>query len=204
MDEIGVLHYEGHLFEIVKPAWAGGMGGIWRLKPGELDFEKPSIHDQHERKTDGAVRADQVFIATAYLMATRSTCERGSVGAVAVQERRIVATGYNGAPPGQPHCTDDGVGCDLSAGDESGCQRAIHAEANLVAWAARAGVRLQGAVVYATHSPCKKCAELLLSCGIDEFHYSKQYRLGEAGMLTRAGVYVVDHGGATYWPESVG
>lgn len=181
------------------------------LRPDRVDWTTVTEHVGNLRRgivlpenyyrSEGQVRADQVFIATAFLMATRSTCTRGHVGAVAVQDRRIVATGYNGAPPGRPHCTD--VGCDLSAGEAAGCQRSVHAEANLVAWAARAGVGLAGALVYSTHSPCKKCAELLLSAGIAEFHFSREYRLGEVGILTQAGIYTMNHGGATYQPNII-
>lgn len=182
-------------FQIVNPEQVD-----WDEVRAQFPIVPVGINPRHYR-SDGQVRADQVFIATAFLMATRSTCTRGQVGAVAVQDRRIVATGYNGAPPGNSHCTD--VGCDLSAGEAAGCQRSVHAEANLVAWAARAGVGLAGAMVYATHSPCKKCAELLLSAGIAEFHYSKPYRLGAAGLLTTSGIYVMDHGGVNYWPQSM-
>lgn len=133
---------------------------------------------------------DEVFLRTALLFAQRSTCTRGHVGAVAVQDRRIVATGYNGAPPGAPECIRPGVGCDLSLGGEAGCQRAIHAEANLVAWAARHGTSLLGATVYCTHSPCGACARLLLAAGISRFAFLKEYRLGRDDILIDGGVMV--------------
>lgn len=139
---------------------------------------------------------DIYFMQVALLTARRSTCERGHVGAVAVQDRRIVATGYNGAPPGSDHCTV--VGCDLSAGVEQGCQRAVHAEANLVAWAARSGVPLLGAVVYATHSPCRTCAQALLSAGIRAYHFTYPYRAGRNDLLLAQGVFVMDHAEADY------
>src|SRR3954471_3069805 len=76
---------------------------------------------------------EELYLAIAQLLRTQSTCTRGKVGALLVRERRIIATGYNGSPPGLPHCLD--VGCDI--GPDGGCQRAIHAEANVLAFAAR-------------------------------------------------------------------
>lgn len=72
-----------------------------------------------------------------------------------------------------------------------GCERAIHAEANLVAWSARHGVELLGALVWATHSPCLKCAQLLLAAGIDQFVYLEPYRLGRPDALADGGVEVL-------------
>src|SRR3954454_7668125 len=109
------------------------------------------------------------------LIARRSTCNRGNVGCLAVQGQRVVASGYNGSAPGSPHCLE--VGCDVPD-ENTGCQRTIHAEANLVAWAARNGAQLEGATVWSTHSPCLKCAQLLVQAGIDIFVYLEPYRLG--------------------------
>lgn len=149
------------------------------------------------------ISRDQLFIRAAYLWAKRSTCTRGSVGAVIVQGKHIISTGYNGAPPGMPHCED--VGCEVDPmesfarmaaslekrpmPDSLGCQRTIHAEANAIAFAANHGISTQGATIYCTHSPCKDCAMLMVSAGIRHFVYAKQYRrtpwdyLGEMGMI---------------------
>lgn len=141
---------------------------------------------------------DEYFAAVVALTGKRSSCRRAGVGAIAIQDRRIVATGYNGPPPGVD-CTAvagpggrpvDGLGCDAQGGNE-GCKRAIHAEANLVAWAARAGVSLQGATVWSTHSPCTPCAQLLLAAGIDQFVYIHDYRLGRPDLLADGGVEVL-------------
>src|SRR6478735_2098258 len=114
---------------------------------------------------------EDFFKQVAELAATRSTCIRAQVGCVLVQYKNIISTGYNGAPPGQPHCTD--VGCDeLLYSDQSGevhttgCRRAIHAEANALAWAARMGHSTLGATLFTTHEPCGTCARLLVSAGI--------------------------------------
>lgn len=125
---------------------------------------------------------------TAHLFAERSTCNRGKVGAVLVANRRIIAHGYNGAPPGLPHCEE--VGCeeltlyehpddnpaDHWAKVELGCQRTVHAEANALAYAARHGIATEGAYLFCTYSPCRKCLELCASAGIAEIIYDKPYR----------------------------
>lgn len=131
----------------------------------------------------------ELFLQVARLFATRSTCTRGQVGVVAVQGGRIVATGYNGSPPKAPHCTD--LECDMSAGEEAGCQRAIHAEANMVAWAARHGASLEGAVVYSTHSACLRCAQLLVSAGISQFVFIEDYRAARLDIFAEGGVMVI-------------
>ena len=143
------------------------------------------------------------FLNIAREIAKASTCTRGNVGAVIVQDRRIVSTGYNGAPPGMPHCTE--VGCDVRTVDKStypepplliemGCQRAIHAELNAIAWAARHGVATDGGIMYATHGPCLKCAQAILAAGIVEVHAIKPYRLSDGRQLLQdAQVTVMFH-----------
>lgn len=106
------------------------------------------------------------FLDIAKTVATRSTCSRLSVGAVAVLDRRILATGYNGAPVGHPHCnhvTNDR------------CQIAVHAEANVVASAAKHGVPLNGCTVYVTHLPCTGCLRLMKNAGVHKIVYANVY-----------------------------
>jgi dCMP deaminase len=125
---------------------------------------------------------DDVFLQWAEWIAQRGTCLRAQVGAVIVKEGRPISTGYNGAPPGLPHCLE--VGCEeptAVAPDGTrfptvGCQRAVHAELNAVAWAARNGVSTEGATMYCTHAPCKTCAEAMLSAGIARLVYARAYR----------------------------
>lgn len=125
---------------------------------------------------------DLYFMEVAHVIRKRSTCTRGSVGAVAVMDRRIIATGYNGSPPGAPHCTE--LGCLVSANHhEAGCQRTLHAEANLIAWAARTGQATLGATLYCTHGPCLNCAKLILSAGFSKLLYGVPYRLSEGIVL---------------------
>ena len=103
--------------------------------------------------------------------ATRSTCPRKHVGAVIVRDKSILSTGYNGSIRGAPHC--DEVGCLLENGH---CVRTVHAEANAIVQAARNGVRLDGAEIYVTASPCFGCFKLIVNAGIRTIHYGEFYR----------------------------
>ncbi|MCA1800270.1 MAG: cytidine/deoxycytidylate deaminase family protein [Actinobacteria bacterium] len=104
---------------------------------------------------------DEYFISVARLAASRSTCLRLSVGCVLVVNKQIIATGYNGSAPGQPHCTD--AGCYL---DGESCQRTIHAEVNALGQAARRGVAVDGATAYVTHTPCLHCGKAMAAAGV--------------------------------------
>src|SRR5438105_11911855 len=109
---------------------------------------------------------------TAKLFAKMGTCDRARVGVVIVRDRHILAHGYNGSPPGMPHCAE--VGCEI--GDNGGCRRAIHAEANSIAYAATKGVPLYGSTMYTTHQPCISCAQLIVAASIGEVIYLEPYR----------------------------
>lgn len=103
--------------------------------------------------------------------ATRSTCPRKSVGAVIVRDKAVLATGYNGSIRGLPHCSE--AGC-LMENDH--CVRTVHAEANAILQAARLGVRIAGAEIYVTASPCWDCFKLIANSGIGEVKYGEFYR----------------------------
>lgn len=135
---------------------------------------------------------DEYFLQLARQAATRSTCLRRQVGAVLVRDKRILATGYNGAPRGVAHCLD--VGClreelGIPSGERHELCRAIHAEQNAVIQAALHGVAIEGATLYATVHPCILCAKMLINCGVREIHYLEGYPddLSKA-MLAEAGV----------------
>lgn len=144
-----------------------------------------------------------VFMSIAYVFAHRATCPRAAVGVVIARDSHIVSHGYNGAPPGMEHCTQ--VGClmpekyiyeDDSEGYhyrrvEEGCQRAVHAEANAISYAAKQGVSVWGAVMYSTHEPCLKCAQLIVGAGISEVVWHEPYREGASQFLSDAGVIVI-------------
>jgi dCMP deaminase len=113
---------------------------------------------------------DDYFLDVAFVVATRSTCNRAHVGAVLVRDRRILTTGYNGAPAGLPHCDD--VGHLMVAGH---CVRALHAEQNAIIQAALHGVSIGGATAYVTHQPCLTCSKMLIQAGIRRVVYAGNY-----------------------------
>ena len=132
------------------------------------------------------------FMDITNLVAKRSTCRRRSVGAILVKDKRILATGYNGAPSGLKHCLE--VGClRKQLGVESGKMhelcRGIHAEQNAIIQAAYHGVSVNGAVIYCTNQPCSICARMIINAGIKKIYYQSGYAdplakelLGEAGI----------------------
>ncbi|MEJ5253279.1 MAG: hypothetical protein HPY54_00805 [Chthonomonadetes bacterium] len=113
---------------------------------------------------------DEYFMRIAKEVATRATCPRRSVGAVIVLDRRILTTGYNGAPHGLAHCTE--VGCKIVDGH---CQRALHAEQNAILQAALNGVSTRGATVYVTCQPCNACAKMIINAGIVRVVFEGDY-----------------------------
>ncbi len=109
----------------------------------------------------------------------RSTCPRSHVAALLVRDERVISMGYNGSPPGAPHCLD--VGC--LEGIDGGCLRTVHAEANAIAFAARYGIATAGAVLYTSIAPCLNCAKLIASAGITHVLFLKPYRLTDGERL---------------------
>ena len=106
---------------------------------------------------------DEYFLKVAAVVAERSTCRRHHVGAVAVADKHILATGYNGAPAGLADCLE--LGClrdeqGIPSGTRHEICRAIHAEQNVIIQAALHGVSIGGATVYCTHTPCILCAKM--------------------------------------------
>ncbi len=131
-----------------------------------------------ERKASRRKGWDEYFMAIAQLVAERSTCLRRKVGAILVQERRILCTGYNGAPHNLPHCSV--VGClrermGIRSGERIEICRGIHAEQNTLVQAATFGIKVSGATLYCTHSPCITCAKMLINAGIKEFVIANEY-----------------------------
>lgn len=124
---------------------------------------------------------EEYFQTITRVVAERSTCTRAKVGAVIVRDKSILATGYNGAPSGMPHCTE--AGClvyeSITPTGESvtNCWRTIHAEINAIAQAARNGVGLERAGIFITHSPCIHCLKTLVNTGIHDIFYEKPYKL---------------------------
>jgi dCMP deaminase len=121
--------------------------------------------------TDRRLPWDEYFMTIAHVVAARSTCDRKHVGAVIVRDRTILSTGYNGSIRGMPHCDDEGHM--MEAGH---CVATIHAEANAIIQAARNGVRIEGASIYITASPCWSCFKMIANAGIAEIYYNEFYR----------------------------
>ncbi len=137
---------------------------------------------------------DDYFMDIARLVSERSTCLRRKVGAVLVRDRRILCTGYNGAPSGMKHCLD--IGClrekqGIPAGERIEICRGIHAEQNALVQAAAFGISVSGGKLYCTHEPCVTCGKMLLNAGIREFVVAEEYP-DEFGrkLLSEAGVEV--------------
>ena len=114
---------------------------------------------------------EKYFMNIAVEVATRSTCDRKNVGAVIVQEKTILSTGYNGSIKGLPHC--DEVGCEMV---DDHCVRTTHAEANAIVQAARNGVSIDNAEIFVTASPCYNCFKLIANSGIKKIYYNEFYR----------------------------
>lgn len=130
----------------------------------------------------------------AELTAKRSTCLRRHVGAVIVQDKHIIATGYNGAPKGLEHCGERKEGClreqlGIPSGEKHELCRALHAEQNAIIQAATLGQSVEGATIYITHHPCVICAKMIINAGISRIVVKEGYPdelsveiLGEAGL----------------------
>lgn len=118
------------------------------------------------------------FMEITSLVATRSTCLRRKVGAIIVKDKRILSTGYNGAPQNLPHCLD--VGClrqkmNVKPGERHELCRGIHAEQNAIIQAATSGTDISGGTLYSTHYPCSLCIKMLLNASISKVYYQEGY-----------------------------
>ncbi|MBN1289418.1 MAG: cytidine/deoxycytidylate deaminase family protein [Actinobacteria bacterium] len=121
---------------------------------------------------------DQYFLEIATVVAGRSTCLRRQVGALIVKDKRILTTGYNGAPRSLGHCID--IGClREEVGAEPGTThelcRGLHAEQNAIIQAALHGVSIGGGVVYSTHQPCVLCTKMIINSGLTAVYYLETY-----------------------------
>ncbi|MFC1992967.1 cytidine/deoxycytidylate deaminase family protein [Chloroflexota bacterium] len=116
--------------------------------------------------------SDEYFLKIASVVAERATCRRHHVGAVAVRDKHILATGYNGAPAGLRDCLE--LGClrdelKIPSGTRHEICRGIHAEQNVIVQASLHGVSLEGSTIYATHTPCVLCAKMLVNAKIERY-----------------------------------
>lgn len=137
---------------------------------------------------------DEYFMDIVELVSRRSTCLRRGVGAVLVKDKRLLTTGYNGAPSGLKHCLE--VGClreqmKVSSGERHELCRGLHAEQNAIIQAAVHGVSIQGATLYCTNHPCSICLKMLINAGIREIVYREGYSDELAArMLEESGIQV--------------
>lgn len=121
---------------------------------------------------------DSYFMEIARVVSQRSTCLRRKVGAVIVKDKRLLTTGYNGAPTGLEHCLEKG--ClrqekNVPSGERHELCRGLHAEQNAIIQAALHGVSISGAVLYCTHYPCSLCAKMLVNAGIKRIILKENY-----------------------------
>lgn len=161
-----------------------------------------------------------VFLSIAHTLAELSTCPRKAVGALIVRDGRCVSWGYNGAPPGLPHCEEndhgwqtttmtertilmeqlglmyDGKNLEKIASDRFGCRNTTHAEANALAFAAREGISTDGGTLFTTVSPCSTCSRLLIAAGIVRVIADEPYRDQQPLEMLR-------DGGVAVWVEKL-
>jgi len=137
----------------------------------------------------------EYFMGIARMVTARSTCLRRHVGAILVKDRRILATGYNGAPSGVRHCEE--VGClrqdgSVPSGMRHELCRGLHAEQNAIIQAAYHGISITGSTLYCTNKPCVICSKMLINAGIRTIYYDEGYNDPLADqMLEEAGVEVL-------------
>jgi dCMP deaminase len=137
---------------------------------------------------------DEYFMDIAALVSKRSTCLRRGVGAVLVRDRRILSTGYNGAPSGMRHCLD--IGClreqlNIPSGERHELCRGLHAEQNAIIQAAFHGVSVNGSTLYCTNQPCVICSKMIINAGIVHVIVREHYRDDLAEEMLREATIMV-------------
>jgi dCMP deaminase len=154
---------------------------------------------QGEQRIDGAASGrpawDDYFLDIVGIVANRATCIRRRVGAALVRDRRILSTGYNGAPSGLRHCLE--IGClreqmSIPSGERHELCRGLHAEQNAIIQAALHGVGVNGSTLYCTNHPCTICAKMIINAGVVRIVVGGDYRdpLAEE-MLMEAAIEVI-------------
>jgi dCMP deaminase len=141
-------------------------------------MEETRLKEMNGDAGSGRPGWDDYFLDIVGLVAKRATCRRRCVGAALVRDRRILSTGYNGAPSGLKHCLE--IGClreqnRIPSGERHELCRGLHAEQNAIIQAAFHGIRIQGATLYCTNLPCVICSKMLINAGIKEIIYESGY-----------------------------
>lgn len=147
------------------------------------------------------ITRDEMLMQIAQITARRSTCDRKHVGAIIARDGRILTSGYNGAPAGMAHCNHSSDNQDIVTGTGDilikkttveGCTRAVHAEANAIAYSARYGIDVSNSDLFTTLSPCLACAQLIVNSGISRVVCLELYRdIIGVRLLHDAGLEVV-------------
>lgn len=119
---------------------------------------------------------DEYFMTFAVAAASRSTCPRRATGAVIVQDSRIIATGYNGAPRGAEHCPTHDKAGHPDCMEHGHCVRAVHAEVNAIIACASGGASTRGATLYCTTFPCHRCIGPVINAGIERIVFLDEYK----------------------------
>jgi dCMP deaminase len=138
----------------------------------------PVSPDSANAVSDGRPSWDEYFMAITELVASRATCLRRKVGAVLVKDKRILCSGYNGAPSQIPHCIQTGCLRDqrnIPSGEKHELCRGVHAEQNVIIQAAFHGIPVAGASLYCTTQPCSICAKMIINAGIKKVYFKKGY-----------------------------
>ena len=118
---------------------------------------------------------EEYFMDLAFMVSTRSTCDRAFVGCVLVnKDNRIISTGYNGSLSGNPHCNE--IGHTMRDGH---CIATLHAEMNALLYCAKEGISVKDSTCYVTHFPCLNCTKALIQAGISEIYYDDDYRMDD-------------------------
>lgn len=151
---------------------------------------------------------DEYFLKIAKVVGERATCVRRKIGAVAVKDKHIISTGYNGAPAGIPDCLE--LGClrdqnNIKSGDTHDICRSVHAEQNAIIQAAVHGTSIKGATIYCTTAPCAQCARMLVNAGISRYICFVDYPNKEARYLFKAaGIDFEVHEEPSFNPDKLG
>ena len=167
-------------------------GHITEQDPDRKRMEMTNIRNER-------ISWDEYFMRMAELAATRSTCLRRQVGAVIVKDKRVVATGYNGAPRGLAHCEERG-GClreelGIPSGERHELCRALHAEQNAIIQAATLAQSIEDSTIYITHQPCIICSKMIINAGIKRIVVREGYPDElSVEMLEEAGLKIVKLG----------
>ena len=149
------------------------------------------------KKIDSRPSWETYFMDITERVATRSTCLRRAVGAVVVKDKRMLTTGYNGAPSGTRHCRE--TGCireklNVPSGERHELCRGIHAEQNAIIQAALHGVSIKDSTLYCTNLPCSICAKMIINAGIKKIVYRSGYTDDlSIEMLTDARVEIIQY-----------